>query len=74
MALPAGQATFLGGRSSGSIINGDWKLVEFFDDNSFELYNLQTDPGEKNNLDGKSPAVEKQLKMDLKNWRKEMGY
>ena len=33
----------LGGRSSGAIRSGDWKLIEFFDDQTVELYNLAHD-------------------------------
>ena len=29
---------------------GDWKLVHFYEDNSFELYNLKEDISEKNDL------------------------
>lgn len=71
---PLDKPHFLGGRSAGSIISGDWKLIEFFDDNSFELYNLKTDPGEQNNLAIKNPSKLKTLKHNLQNWRKQMGY
>lgn len=30
---------------------GDWKLLEFLEDNYVELYNLKEDIGEKNNLE-----------------------
>lgn len=71
---PLDKPHFLGGRSAGSIVNGDWKLIEFFDTNSFELYNLKTDPGEKNNLSTKYPLKVRNFKNDLQTWRKEMGY
>ena len=37
---------FLGGTSSGAIRSGDWKLIEFFDDQRLELYNLKYDRSE----------------------------
>ena len=47
---PLEKPHFLGGRSSGAIRDGDWKLIENFTDNSVELYHLANDPGEKVNL------------------------
>ncbi len=37
-------------RPGGVIISGDWKLIEYFEDNDFELYNLKRDISEQNNL------------------------
>ena len=34
----------------GVIRDGDWKLLEFFEDGRLELYNLKDDIGEKHNL------------------------
>ena len=41
---------------------GDWKLVEFYDDEKTELYNLKDDIGEQNNLAGTNPDKLKELK------------
>ncbi len=71
---PLEKPHFLGGRSSGCIISGDWKLIEFFDDNTIELYNLKIDPEEKINLAQKNPSKLRSLQKDLKNWRQQMGY
>jgi len=38
-----------------AIRQGDWKLLEFLDDNHVELYNLKDDIGEKNDLSQKNP-------------------
>ncbi|MEO6816798.1 MAG: sulfatase/phosphatase domain-containing protein [Edaphobacter sp.] len=35
-----------GGAPSEAIREGDWKLIEFFEDNHLELYNLKLDHGE----------------------------
>jgi len=35
---------------------GDWKYIEAKDEDSFELYDLKSDPHEKNNLAGAKPA------------------
>lgn len=35
---------------SSAIRLGDWKFLDFLDENRVELYNLATDPGESKNL------------------------
>jgi arylsulfatase A len=70
---PLDKPHFLGGRSSGSIRKGDWKLIEFFDDGHKELYNLKDDPGEKTDLVQRSPAKVAELEKDLAEWRKSVG-
>ncbi len=52
---------------------GDWKLIEFFEDHSLQLFNLRTDPGEKANLAAREPARAKELQAALAAWRKEVG-
>lgn len=70
---PLDKPHFLGGRSAGSIRKGDWKLIQFFDDNTIELYNLKQDIGESNNLASSKPDKVKELMKDLENWRAEVG-
>ena len=41
-----------GGFPGGVIRMGDWKLIEFYEDNRIELYNLKEDPGEQHDLAG----------------------
>ncbi|MBL8218953.1 MAG: sulfatase-like hydrolase/transferase, partial [Bryobacterales bacterium] len=59
--------TPLTGNTPGTWVRkGDWKLIRFYcenDDQSdkLELYNLQTDPGETNNLAAREPARVKEL-------------
>jgi arylsulfatase A-like enzyme len=64
---------FLGGRSSGAIRKGNWKLVEFFDTGEKELYNLAEDIGEEDNLANTNPEKAAQLQELLRLWRKEVG-
>ena len=33
-----------------AIRKGDWKLIEFFENNTLELYDLKNDPGEQKNV------------------------
>lgn len=49
---------------------GDWKLIEFFENNSLELYNLKDDISESNNLALINPQKAKELKKLLDKWRK----
>jgi arylsulfatase A len=70
---PLPRPHFLGGRSSGAIRSGDWKLIEFFDTGKVELYDLARDRGEANDLAGKMPAKAAELRRALASWRKEVG-
>ncbi|QNN20923.1 sulfatase [Planctomycetales bacterium ZRK34] len=51
----------------------DWRLVEFYEDNHVELYNLADDIGEKHNLAKSNPAKAKQLTDKLHAWQKTVG-
>ncbi|MFW9874784.1 MAG: sulfatase/phosphatase domain-containing protein, partial [Candidatus Thorarchaeota archaeon] len=53
-----------------SIRRGDYKLLEFFEDNHVELYDLRNDIEEKNEISQKFPEITEELKILLKNWRK----
>ncbi|MHC4743593.1 MAG: sulfatase-like hydrolase/transferase [Planctomycetota bacterium] len=70
---PLAKPHFLGGRSSGAIREGDWKLIEFFEDGRIELYNLAEDISEKNNLAEKMPRKAATLQKRLAKWREEVG-
>jgi arylsulfatase A-like enzyme len=70
---PLEKPHFLGGRSSGAIRKGAWKLIEFFDSGTAELYNLADDVGEADNLAEKQPAKVAELKKLLEEWRRNVG-
>ena len=62
------------GGSPGSAIRvGDWKLIEFYENDRVELYNLSTDIGEKSDLSQSEPKKARELQEMLHNWRREMG-
>ena len=48
----------------------DWKLLEYFEDNHIELYDLSNDIGERNDLAEKMPEKAKELRKRLDEWRK----
>jgi arylsulfatase A-like enzyme len=62
-----------GGRPAGAIRDGDWKLVENFEDDSVELFNLARDPGEKKNLAGSEPMRTADFRDKLRTWRLQVG-
>jgi arylsulfatase A-like enzyme len=57
---------------AGFIQAGDWKLLEFFETGTLELYNLADDIGEKTNLAAKMPEKTKELHGRLLAWRKDV--
>ncbi|MBI4874734.1 MAG: sulfatase [Acidobacteria bacterium] len=62
-----------GGEPASAIRDGDWKLIEFFQDGRRELYNLKNDISETRNLVAREPALVKRLAARLEAWRKETG-
>jgi arylsulfatase A-like enzyme len=62
-----------GGAPYGAIRDGDWKLIEWYEDSTLELYNITQDIGEKNNLASQQPDRVKALHERLMAWRKEVG-
>lgn len=62
-----------GGAPCAAVRDGDWKLIEWYEDGSVELFNLAKDLSEKNNLSTSEPARTKALLEKLRAWRKEVG-
>jgi len=63
-----------GGDSPYSAVRaGDWRLIEFHEDESLALYNLKDDPGESTNLAAKMPQKAAQLRDQLHAWRKRVN-
>jgi arylsulfatase A-like enzyme len=62
-----------GGAPSGAVRDGDWKLIEWYEDGSLELFNLRDDRGEKKNLAAENPAKVKELHVKLAAWRQEVN-
>jgi len=62
-----------GGKPSGAIRQGDYKLIEFYEDGKLELYNLKDDIGEKTDLASRMPQNAKKLHAMLEAWRKAVG-
>jgi arylsulfatase A-like enzyme len=58
---------------AGSIRDGDWKLLEFFETGKRELYNLRDDPGETIDLSRSMPDRVEALHAKLLAWRKTLS-
>lgn len=54
---------------AGAIRQGQYKLIEFFEDSRLELYDLKQDVGEQTNLAATQPDRAKELHSALKAWR-----
>jgi N-sulfoglucosamine sulfohydrolase-like protein len=61
-----------GGFPGGVIRMGDWKLIEFYEDNRIELYNLKEDPGEQHDLAAEHGRAS-ELRQRLHAWRAALG-
>lgn len=62
-----------GGTPSGAIRDGDWKLIEFFEDDHLELYNLALDPREEYDLSSSFSDKALELREKLRSWRASVG-
>jgi len=58
-----------GGSPAGAVRVGDYKLIEFFEDNRVELYDLKQDIGEKHDLSKEMPEKARELHDLLQEWR-----
>ena len=52
---------------------GNWKMLHYFEDDRLELYNLEKDLGEKNNLAQQYPEKVSELYNILQTWRKDIN-
>ncbi len=62
-----------GGRPGGAIREGRYKLIENYEDESLELYDLETDLGEQTNLASEMPEIASTLHEKLQAWRDQLN-
>ena len=62
-----------GGKPAGVAREGEWKLIEQYEDGSLELYNLAKDPSETTDLAAAEPARVAALRGKLEAWRRSVG-
>ena len=56
-----------------AVRKGDYKLLEFYLNKRYELYDLKSDPSEKNDLAKQMPGKVNELKLLLDQWKKEVN-
>ena len=61
-----------GGIPGGAVRDGDWKLIERYEDGSVNLYNLKDDIGERNDVAAKHAARVQAMRAKLHSWYKEV--
>ncbi len=59
-----------GGTPGASVRMGDYKLIEFFEDNHVELYNLRQDVSEQHDLSTEEPEKTAELRQRLHEWQR----
>ena len=57
----------------GAVRCGDYKLLEYFENNTVQLFNLKNDIGEEYDLSAKEPEKAKELLQMLHKWQKSSG-
>ncbi|MHC4572261.1 MAG: sulfatase/phosphatase domain-containing protein, partial [Planctomycetota bacterium] len=62
-----------GNRPGGAVRAGNYKLIEWYEENHTELYNLKDDISEKYDISKKMPKKNAELRKMLHNWRKSVG-
>ncbi|MBS1607126.1 MAG: sulfatase [Bacteroidetes bacterium] len=63
-----------GAQSPGGAVRlGDYKLIEYYENNRVQLFNLKNDPGEQHDLSKTEPAKVTELTGMLHDWRKKVN-
>ncbi len=57
----------------GAIRSGRYKLLEYFENGSVQLFDLENDIGEQNDLSQTERKKTQQLREELNRWRKKVG-
>jgi arylsulfatase A-like enzyme len=70
--LPAydGTPNYWRGVPSTTILSGDWKLIYYYEYDSYELFNLKNDISEKNDLSESETEIAEKMLKQLKDWVK----
>ncbi len=60
-------------RPGAAVRDGRWKLIEFYEWDQSELYDIQADPEERNDVSRSNPEVAGRLSKELASWQKTMN-
>ena len=66
---PIPRTESMGDTAASAIIDGDWKFIDWYEDEVVELYNLTADPGERQSLVLSHPEKSQELQEKLKTWK-----
>ncbi len=61
-----------GGAPGAVVLDGKWKLIEWFDNDTTELFDLSSDIGEQKNLADQHPDVVERLRSQLQSWQRDV--
>lgn len=70
---PMGRPAQTGDHNASSIRLKEYKLINYYDKNKIELYNIEKDPFEQNNIAEQEPELAKLLLHRLNAWKKEIN-
>ncbi len=62
-----------GGAPAAAIRRGDWKLIQWLEDDRTELFNLAADIAEQNEIGALHPEIVSRLKAELTAWQTQVG-
>ena len=71
--VPGGKTYSWRGFPSTSMVRGDWKLIEFHEDNTVGLYNLKDDPGEQRNMASMETERLAKMRKAMDEWQAATG-
>lgn len=57
----------------GAVRYGQFKLLEYYENNTVQLFNLAADPGEQKDISNENPEMADKLRKMLRQWRKEVN-
>jgi arylsulfatase A-like enzyme len=70
---PFGNLWYVGDSACSVIRDGDYKLIDWYENGIVELFNLKSDLSEKNDLSKEMPDKAKEMLGKLNAWRKDMN-
>ena len=70
---PLGRPTSTGDFNSSAVRLGDYKLIDWYENNKVELFNLKEDIGEKHDLSKEMPEKTAEMLKLVRNWRKSIN-
>lgn len=62
-----------GGRPAGAVRDGNWKMIQYYDTDAVELFDLASDVSEQHDLAPQQPDRAAKMRDELKAWRKQIG-